>query len=329
MRSGRIIVAVLAAATLLVSTATAGGEKVTLTLDWTPNPDHVGFFVARDTGLFAKAGLDVTIRAPSDPTAPLKLVAAGKSDFAVSYEQEVFFAAAKKLPVVVVAAVVPQPLNSFMAIDPKIRSVRDLAGRTVGITGVPSDYATLDTALKSVALSRKAVTVVNVGYNLLPALLAHKVDAVLGVYRNVEGIQLQQRRLRPTVIPVDRVGVPTYDELVLVASSSRLRSDPKYGSRVKRFVSAFLAGTAQARRDPRRALAILRRVTASDPAFLARATHATLALLAGRDGVGCVRVAEWQRFGKWMRAQSLLARPVAISSVLNTRFLPGRCNTRP
>ena len=329
MSSRSIVVVVLAAATLLVSAAAGGGEKVTLTLDWTPNPDHVGFYVARDTGLFAKAGLDVTIRAPSDPTAPLKLVAAGKSDLAVSYEQELFFAAAKKLPVVAVAAVVPQPLNSFMAIEPTIRSVHDLAGRTVGITGVPSDYATLDAALKSAALTRKDVKIVNVGYNLLPALLAHKVDAVLGVYRNVEGIQLQQRGLRPTIIPVDRAGVPTYDELVLVASSSRLRSDPGYRSRVKRFVGAFLAGTAQARRDPQRALAILRRVTASDPAFLTRATHATLALLAGRDGPGCVRVAEWQRFGNWMRAQSLLARPVAISSVVTTRFLPGRCNPKP
>ncbi len=326
MRSRTIVVAVLAAALILVSAGSAGGQKVTLTLDWTPNPDHVGFYYARDTGLFAKSGLDISIRAPSDPTAPLKLVAVGKSDLAVSYEPELFFAAAKKLPVVAVAAVVPQPLNSIMAIEPTIRSIGNLAGRTVGITGVPSDYATLDTALKSVGLTRKDVKVVSVGYNLLPALLAHKVDAVLGVYRNVEGIQLQQRGLHPTVIPVDHAGVPTYDELVLVANSSRLRSDPQYRSTVRRFVGAFLAGTAEARRNPRRALTILRHVTASERAFLARATPATLALLAGPDGIGCMRVTQWQRFGNWMRAQSLLKKPIAATSVLSTRFLPQRCN---
>lgn len=325
MRSRTIVVAVLAAAVILVQAASAGGQKVTLTLDWTPNPDHVAFYYARDTGLFAKAGLNVSIRAPSDPTAPLKLVAVGKSDLAVSYEPELFFAAAKKLPVVAVAAVVPQPLNSIIAIKSRIRSIRDLAGRTVGITGVPSDYATLDTVLKSVGLTRKDVKVVSVGYNLLPALLAHKVDAVLGVYRNVEGIQLQQRGFHPTVIPVDRAGVPTYDELVLVANSSRLRSDPQYRSTVRRFVGAFLAGTAQARRNPRRALAILRHVTASEPAFLARAIPATLALLAGRDGIGCMRVKQWQRFGSWMHAQSLLKKPIAATSVVTTRFLPQRC----
>jgi hypothetical protein len=187
-------------------------QHATLTLDWTPNPDHVGFYYARDEGIFRKAGLDVAIHAPSDPAAPLKLVAAGRSDLAVSYEQEVFFAAAKKLPVVAVASVIGQPLNSFMSIEPSVRSLADLEGRSVGITGVPADYAALATA----GLEHD-VKVVNVGYSLLPALLSHKVDAVLGVYRNVEGIDLTQRGYTPTVIPLDRAGVPTYDELVLVA----------------------------------------------------------------------------------------------------------------
>jgi len=325
MTERSILAAAIAALFVLVSPALAGGQKVTLTLDWTPNPDHVGFYYARDSGLFARAGLDVTIRAPSDPTAPLKLVGVGKSDLAVSYEQELFFAAAKKLPVVAVAAVVPQPLNSFMAIKPQIHSLRDLAGRTIGITGVPSDYATLDTALASVGLTRKDVRVVTVGYNLLPSLLAHRVDAVLGVYRNVEGIQLELRGLHPTVIPVDRAGVPTYDELVLVANKTRLGTDPAYRSGVRRFVAAFLAGTADARRHPTKALAILRRVTASEPAFLARATPATLRLLAGPDGVGCLNVGDWQRFGAWMRARSLLSTPIAAASVLDTSFLPARC----
>ncbi len=310
------------AALVLVPGSAAGGRKVTLTLDWTPNPDHVGFYMARDTGLFARAGLDVTIRAPSDPTAPLKLVAVGASDLAVSYEPEVFLAAAKKLPVVAVASVVPRPLNSIIAIDSSLRTAHDLAGHTIGITGVPSDYATLDTVLAHAGLVRKDVKVVNVGYNLLPALLAHRVDAVLGVYRNVEGIQLEQRGLHPTVIPVDRAGVPTYDELVLVASATRLHADASYRAMVKRFVAAFDAATLQARRDPARAIGILGKVTASQATFLARSTKATLHLL---DGAVCMRLAQWARFGAWMHTRSLLARPPSIGSVVTTRYLPKRC----
>jgi putative hydroxymethylpyrimidine transport system substrate-binding protein len=317
--------ALLALAVVLVPAADAGGRRVTLTLDWTPNPDHVGFYYARDSGLFAGAGLDVAIQAPSDPTAPLKLVALGRSDLAVSYEQELFFAAARKLPVVAVAAVVPQPLNSIMAIEPRIHRLADLKGKTIGITGVPSDYAALNTALATVGLTRTDVKVVSVGYSLLPALLAHTVDAVLGVYRNVEGIQLQQRGLKPTIIPLDRAGVPFYDELVLVASSARLRSDPSYRSTVQRFVDAFLAGTAQARRHPARAQQILTKVTASSPRFLARATPATLALLSGPDGIGCMRTSQWQRFGNWMYARSLLQTRIPTYAVMSTRFLPARC----
>lgn len=309
---------------LLATLAVGTSHHVTLLLDWTPNPDHVGFFYARDTGLFEKSGLDVSIRAPSDPTAALKLVAAGRTDFAVSYEQEVLIAVAKKLPVVAVAAVVPRPLNSIMAIDPGIRSVRDLKGRSIGITGVPADYAALDSALADVGLQRSEVKVVSVGYNLLPALLAHKVDAVLGVYRNVEGVELQQRGLRPTIIPLDRAGIPTYDELVLVASSSRLQA-AGYAAETRDFVRAFLAGTAAARADEPGSVSILRKDTASSARFLARATPATLALLSGPGGVGCMRTADWQRFANWMRVHRLLAQPVGAAQAMTTRFLPTRC----
>lgn len=323
--SSLVAVAAAALAVLSPGPLASGRQKVTLTLDWTPNPDHVGFYDARDTGLFARAGLDVSIQAPSDATTPLKLVGTGHSDLAVTYEQELFFAAAKKLPVVAVAAIVPQPLNSFMAIEPQVTTLRSLKGRTIGITGVPSDYATLDTALRSVGLTRKQVTIITVGYNLLPALLAHRVDAVLGVYRNVEGIQLQLRGLHPTIIPVDRAGVPTYDELVLVANSTRLRTDPAYRSEAKRFVGAFLAGTASARSHPAKALAILKKVTASDARFLARATPATLRLLAGPKGVGCLDPRAWQRFGAWMHAQGLLKDAIPAASVVTTDLLPKRC----
>lgn len=321
----RIALAVLLALALAPSALAGGSHKLTVMLDWTPNPDHVGLYYAQDTGLFAKAGLDVAIHAPSDPTTPLKLVGVGRADLAVSYEQEVFFAAAEKLPVVAVAAVVPRPLNSLIAIEPKIHGVRDLKGAKIGITGVPSDYATLDTMLQAAGLTRHDVDVVTVGYNLLPALLAHRVDAVLGVYRNVEGIQLRLRGLHPTVIPVDRAGVPTYDELVLVANSDRLRADAAYRADVRTFVTAFLAGTSQARTHPARALSIMAKATASPRTFLARAVPATLGLLSGPSGVGCLTTESWRRFGAWMRARELLKTTVAATSVVDPAFLPPRC----
>jgi ABC-type nitrate/sulfonate/bicarbonate transport system substrate-binding protein len=94
---------------------------------------------------------------------------------------------------------------------------------------------------------------------------------------------------------------------------------------VRSFVSAFLAGTAHARGNPKRAEQILAKVTASDSKFLDRATPATLALLAGPDGVGCLHRAEWSRFGAWMHARGLLKTPVPAASVMDMSFLPNRC----
>ena len=91
-------------------------------------------------------------------------------------------------------------------------------------------------------------------------------------------------------------------------------------------MAAFLAGTSDARRHPARALAILQKVTASDPRFLARATPATLRLLTGPDGVGCISVGAWQRFGDWMRAQRLLKAAIPAASVVDASFLPSRCH---
>jgi putative hydroxymethylpyrimidine transport system substrate-binding protein len=321
----KLLFAIVVLAVTVVPAASAAAREMTLTLDWTPNPDHVGLYYARDTGLFDKAGLDVTIRPPSDPTAPLKLVAAGKSDLAISYEQELFFAGARKLPVVAVAAVIPQPLNSIMAIDAKIRSVGDLKGRTIGIAGVPADYASLDTVLSRADLSRKDVRIANVGYNLLPALLSRKVDAIIGVYRNIEGVELRHRGLKPTIIPLQRAGVPTYDELVLVASATRLRSDAAYADSVRRFVGAFLAGSAQARSHPEMSLSIMRKVTSGDKKVLAETTPATLELLAGPKGVGCLSQTAWARFGAWMYDRGLLKTRVAASTMMTTRYLPSRC----
>ena len=296
-------------------------RRVSLMLDWTPNPDHVGLFVAQRELYLSRAGLAVTVRSPADPTTPLKLLAAGRTDLAISYEPELFFAAAKHLPVVAVASVVPEPLDSVISLRP-LPSIRALRGRSIGITGVPTDDAFLDTMLAHVGLARGDVRVVHVGYDLLPALVSHRVDAILGGYRNVEGIQLAQRGLRPSILPVDRAGVPTYDELVVAANSDRLVHDAAYAREVRDFVGALAAGDRTARDDPAVALDAVSRRTQSTHAFLVRSVPATTALL--RDAP-CLDETSWAAFGAWMVRRRLLARAVPASSVATTKYLPARC----
>jgi putative hydroxymethylpyrimidine transport system substrate-binding protein len=290
------------------SAATRPSTAVSLQLDWYPNPDHVGLFTALDRGLFSRAGLNVSTEQPSDVTDPIKLVAAGRTDLGISYEPELFFAQQQHIPVVAVAALVPTALNSIIARgDERIRGVADLRGKTIGADGSRSTAAYLDTVLRNAGLDpAHDVTVVNVGFDLVPALLTHRVDAVVGAFQNVEGIQFRQEGLRPVIFPVDRHGVPPYDELVLVASASRMRSDPAYRRMVGRFVTALADGTSWAKQHPQQATSIMLRYAYRDyRGIIAASVPATLRLL----DTSRLDPAAWRRFGQWMYRAGLLSSP--------------------
>ena len=112
-------------------------RQLTLVLDYLPNADHVGIFMAQERGEFAKAGLDVRIVTPSDPAAPLKLLAAGRADIAISYEPEILLARDKGLEVLSIGALAQRPLTSLMAVKGRSVDPAKLAGKTVGTAGHP------------------------------------------------------------------------------------------------------------------------------------------------------------------------------------------------
>ena len=131
-------------------------EQLELMLDFFVNPDHAGIYTALENGHFAGAGLDVTPRVPSDPAAPIKLVASGQADLAVSYEPEVLLARDQGLPVVAVAAIVPEPLTSLISLpDAGIADPSDLRGKTIATAGIPYQDAFLARILRDARLSPK------------------------------------------------------------------------------------------------------------------------------------------------------------------------------
>src|SRR3954454_11983139 len=158
-----------------------------LTLDFYTNPDHAGIYMAQKLGYFEDAGLDVSIQTPSDPAAPIKLVAAGQTDLAISYEPEVMLAREQGLDVVAVAAIVDRPLTSMIWLKKSgIKSVAGLRGKTVATAGIPYQDSYLKTILGRAGLSTDDVKKVNVGFGLLPALVNGSAQAMLGGFRNVE-----------------------------------------------------------------------------------------------------------------------------------------------
>ena len=323
--------------TLLLAAMSAGcGEKedvlapgeprpLTLMLDYFPNADHAGIYAADANGDFADAGLDVTIRQPPDPAAPLKQLAAGRVDLAISYEPEVLRARDRGLRVVAVGAVVRKPLTSIISLPKaKVRTPADLAGKTVGTAGLDYQSAYLRTILIDAGVDPSTVTERNVGFNFTPALLTGRVDATLGAFWNYEGTQLRLDGRKPQIIRMEQAGVPTYDELVLVANESALERD---GGKIRAFVSALSRATRQLARDPERGVQPLLDANPDlDPTLQRAAVRATLPLFlpaAGRP-FGWQEPAEWQAFAAWMRENRLLTEIPDAGGAFTNELLPGQ-----
>ena len=304
-----------------------GAEQVqpfSLELDWLVNPDHAGIYEALDGGYFKEAGLDVQPQVPSDPSAPIKLVAAGRVDLAVSYEPEVLLAHDQGLPVKAVAALAPEPLTSLIWLqDSGIKSVKDLRGKTIATAGIPYQDAYLKTILDRAGLTGD-VSEVNVQEGLLPAILSGRADAILGGFRNIEGVDLQERGKNPTILPVNRLGIPPYDELVLVANSDTLGDS---SDEIRRFLGALERGTDAAAKDPAGATkAILDAGHGLDPKLTRAEIDKTLPLLLPNGGTGpygYMDPKEWESFAQFFGDNGVIKEVPAVDDVLTNDLLPG------
>ena len=308
-----------------VVTAPAGSEQpLTLMLDWVPNADHIGIYQGLAEGDFAKAGIDLHVQTPTDPATPLQLVAAGKVDAAISYEPEVLLARNRGLPLVSIAALVQKPLTSLISLASKhVTGAAGLRGKTVGDAGISYQHAYLDTLLTHAGVNPSKVKEVNVGANLVPAMLSGRVDATLGGYWNYEAIQLQQRGKRANVLPVNRLGVPNYDELVLVVTRKTISTKPDL---VRRLVQAMARGYEAARRDPQAAVQSLVRANPGlDQRLQLASTKATLPVFFPAAGKpwGFQDTAQWNAYGQWMLNNHLIKNPNAILNASTNELLAG------
>ncbi len=245
----------LAAALLVLALGGCGGggaepgapEGATLVLDFQPNAVHSGIYAAQANGDFADEGIDLHIQEPSSSADSAKLLEAGRADFAVMDINDFGIARERGLDLVAIAAIVQRPLASVIARDPnEIRTPADLAGKTIGVTGVPSDDAVLDTVLRSGGVDPSDVHRVTIGFNAVADLAAGKVDAATAFW-NAEGVELQQQGIPVREFRVDQFGAPRYPELVLATKPDRCALG-------RRFASALDRGYRRMRDQPETAL---------------------------------------------------------------------------
>jgi putative hydroxymethylpyrimidine transport system substrate-binding protein len=251
----RRVAALLAAALLCTALVGCGGggaepgapKGATLVLDFQPNAVHSGIYAAQANGYFRDEGIDLKIQEPSSTADSAKLLESGRADFAVMDISDFGIAREQGLDLVAIAAIVQRPLASVIARDPnEIRAPADLAGKTIGVTGVPSDDAVLDTVLRSGGVDPSSVHRVTIGFNAVTNLAAGKIDAATAFW-NAEGVQLQQMGIPIREFRVDEFGAPRYSELLVVAKSG---SD-QLGTKL---TAALTRGYELLGRDPEMAL---------------------------------------------------------------------------
>jgi len=252
-------VSLLAAALLLAGCAGCGGsgaepgvpKGATIVLDFTPNPVHSGIYAAQRQGFYEDAGLALEIRQPGESSDAPKLLAAGRTEFAILDIHDLGIARERGLDLVGLMPIVQRPLASVLArADGPVRRPRDLAGATVGVTGLPSDEAVVDSEVSADGGDPTQVDEVTIGFNAVSALAAGKVDAATGFW-NAEGIALERQGIPLRVFKVDDYGAPPYPELILATSRKTLEREPEL---VDAVVDATRRGYAFAVTHPEQAL---------------------------------------------------------------------------
>jgi ABC-type nitrate/sulfonate/bicarbonate transport system substrate-binding protein len=307
--------------------------KATLILDFTPNAVHAGIYRALAAGYYRDEHIDLQVVEPSATEETLKLIDAGKAQFGLADGSDVAALIAGGGGAQAVMALVQRPLGGLIALASEhLRSPAGLAGKTVGITGVPSDLAVLDTELRHAGVSPRRVHVVTVGFNGPQALLAGRIAAFTGFIPD-EGVTLQASGGAGghpiTTFGLDENGGPAYPGLVAFTTRKLIAADPAL---VRGFVAATVHGYEDTLRDPTRSLNDLLRLNPGLSRKLTAASlHVYLPLFAGRSarrpgggGVafGTLQSANVAAMSAWMTRNHLIDAPIAPERYGTDRFLP-------
>jgi putative hydroxymethylpyrimidine transport system substrate-binding protein len=227
-------------------------QSATLVLDFQPNAVHAGIYLALERDFDDAEGVTLRVAPPSSSTDSVKLLLAGRAQFAILDIHDLALAREKGRDIVGVMAVVQRPLAAIVA-QPEIHRPRDLEGKRAGVTGLPSDDAVLSSIVSGDGGDPSKVRKVSIGFQAVAALLAHRVDAATAFW-NAEGVALQARRPNIRQFKVDDFGAPPYPELVLCVTRQTLRNDRAL---VAATVRALRRGYQEAIADPESAVEAL------------------------------------------------------------------------
>ncbi len=310
----KVITGILILISLIACSNQQEVTKVSLALDWYPNSNHAGIFYAKDLGLFSSANLEVEVYTPSDPSTILQTVGAGRDQFGISYQPDLLLARNEGVPVVAVSSIVRSPLNSIMTLGSSgISSPAQLKGRTIGYPGIPLNIGILESILDGQGLTMNDIELIDVGFDLVPALLSGRVDAVIGAFWSHESILIELEGKEVNILKFQDWGIPEYHELVLVTSEDYLAKNEGI---VMEFIKAFNQGFESSIKNNEAAMDSLVKAFPEVNIELEKRGIKLLSPL-WEESRSSKNLDSWNKFGDWMKSKGLINSDLDIAASFN------------
>lgn len=295
--------------------------EIRVSLDGYKGAENAGLLMAEKLGYFDDAGLNVWLGHPLAPRNTPYYVVTRMDELGVTPLPQVAIARENGLPIVAIGSVIPRPTEAMIWLAGSgIRTVADLKGKTIGVSGVPFQEGLLRIVLERAGLTLEDVEVQPVGYRLVPALMKGEVDAIFGGSANIEGVALASRGAEPVVKRVQGLGVPAYDQLAVITREDRAAADPQA---MRAFMSAVRRGTAAALKHPEMAASLIVKDAESDPRATRKETEAQLdATLPLLSRTGRLNSEQATDLLDWMHEQGWIKREMPASEVLADEAQP-------
>ena len=296
-------------------------KNISLALDWYPWSNHVGLFVAKEKGYYKDNNLDISIYTPSDPSSILQTVGSGKDDFGISYQTDVILAQAEGIPVTSVFAIVQLPLNSIITLKSSgINRPKDLEGKKVGYPGIPTEELLLNTVVEYDGGNIQKVELINVGYDLVKALISKKVDAIIGAYWVHESFIIEKQGLKVNVLKIEDWGVPDFYELVIVTNENTVKNNPEL---IREFLDSTVKGYQYSIENPEAGINIMKNSNPEIDTELETAGIKLLLPLWNEKDIlfGWQDKTRWKNLASWMLDKKLINNPVDLDKTFTNQFV--------